>query len=120
MKLSEEYKNGVGVLTIIEPAAPPPGAEARLALSKMFQRVAGSVAASAVVFEGTGFRASLVRSVATSLTLIAKQPFPHRMFSSVEDAASWLSEELPATNEGKATADDIVAASRMMRDASRR
>lgn len=115
LKLSEEHRQGIGVLTIIEPDAKPPGADARSALSTMFKTVADGVAISAVVFEGSGFGASLVRSVATGLTLVARQPFPHRVFSGVESAAEWVSEGLPATEAGKATAADIINASSLIR-----
>ena len=53
--------------------------------------------------ESDGFRASAVRSVATGLAILARQPFPHRVFPSITTASDWLGKELRAAglkNEG--------------------
>ena len=78
------------ILTVVEKQAPTPSSEARAALSNVLRHGADAVIASAVVMEGDGFRASIVRSVATGLALVARQPFPHRVFARTEDAAEWL------------------------------
>lgn len=78
------------LLTVVEQGAPIPSSEARAALANVLRHGADAVLASAVVMEGDGFRASMVRSVATGLALVARQPFPHRVFARTEDAAEWL------------------------------
>jgi hypothetical protein len=45
---------------------------------------ADHVNASAVVLEGTSFRAAFVRSIVTGLTMLAHQPFPHQVCSMEE------------------------------------
>mgnify|MGYP000374441796 CR=1 FL=1 len=70
--------------------APPPDAEARDALAEVLGGGAGFVDSSALVCEGSGFRASMVRGIATGLTLIARPPFPHKVFPDVAAAAGWL------------------------------
>jgi hypothetical protein len=84
----------VGVLTIIAADAPLPSTEARSALVNLFRGSAEMVVCSAVVFEGSGFRASAVRSVATGLALLARQPFPHRIFSNTRGAFEWTDSEM--------------------------
>lgn len=80
------------VLTIIGSGAQLPPTEVRERLAAILRDHA-HVVASAVVFEGTGFRAAAVRSVVTGLSLIARQPFPHRIFAEVHEAALWLARE---------------------------
>jgi hypothetical protein len=84
----------VGVLTIVAADAPLPSAEARSALVELFHDSAEAVVCSAVVFEGSGFRASAVRSVATGLALLARQPFPHRIFANTRTAFNWTETEM--------------------------
>ena len=38
-----------------------------------------------------------MRGVVTSLTLLARQPFPHKVFATVEEAARWYEAELGKT-----------------------
>lgn len=80
---------GIGLLNIVEQTAPMPGSDARERIAT-FLREASRVSASAVAFEGTGFRAAAVRSVVAGLALLARQAFPHKIFPTVETAAEWL------------------------------
>ncbi len=57
----------------------------------------GHVRASALVFEGEGFSASMVRAVATGLALLARTSFPHHVFADVTAAADWLARRQPDT-----------------------
>lgn len=84
---------GCGMITVIDVEARPLGAEASRELAT-FLRNASHVKASGVAYEGTGFRASVARTVVTSLTVLARQPFPHQVFSTVPDACRWLMLEL--------------------------
>ncbi len=84
--------DGVVLVTIVERRAPLPPGKVRDALARFMARSA-SIRASGVVFEGSGFRASAVRSVVTGLTMLAKQPYPHKVFATVEQASVWLVEE---------------------------
>jgi len=102
-----DLPKGCGALTIVEPGAPMPSAEAREALS-LFLREAGDVIQlSAVVYEGAGFRAAAVRSVVTGISLVAKQPFPHKVFATVAAASSWMAPSLPV---GPAASRDVIQA----------
>lgn len=68
-------------------------------LAKVLRGVSTSVACSALVFEGGGFRAAAVRAITTTINQVARQPFPHRVFATVDEASLWmgsLSEQLNA------------------------
>ena len=92
-EFAASHPEGIALLTIIEAHAPAPNNDARTAIAD-FPRNATYVRASALAFEGTGFRASLVRSVVSGLTMLARQPFEHKVFDSVPTATQWLVPEL--------------------------
>jgi hypothetical protein len=88
--LARQHPSGIHYLTIVEAGAREPSAEVRGAISSFFARSANAVKLSAVVFEGTGFRAAFVRSVASSIARFSRYPFPHRVFATVDAAVAWL------------------------------
>ena len=57
---------------------------------------------SAVVHEGTGFRAAAVRSVVTGLAMMANLPYPHKVFATVDDAGRWLHMNSPVGKKWEA------------------
>lgn len=90
---AKEYPDGIGLLTIIEDKAPAPDNDARSRIAD-FLGQAEFIAASGVAFEGSGFRAAAVRSIVSGLTILARQPFPHKVFSSISSTMDWLTPEL--------------------------
>ncbi len=82
--------DGIAFLTVVEAQAEMPEPAARDELADMFRRLGSSVICSALVFEGQGFRAAAVRGITTSVNLLARQPFPHKVFANVDEAASWM------------------------------
>lgn len=85
-----QHAAGAGLLTIVEPGAPMPNSEAREALAKFMTENSDSILVSGVAYEGSGFRAAAVRSVVTGLTMLARQPFPHKVFATIDDASEWM------------------------------
>jgi hypothetical protein len=85
---------GIGLLTIVESGAPLPASAARNEIAEFLASGSRFIKCSAVVFEGSGFRAAAVRSVVTGLTLMAKQAYPHKVCS-LEDAISMFERILP-------------------------
>ena len=96
-RFAAAHPSGVTLLTIVETGAALPPSHVRDALAGFMRSCDGKLKLSAVAFEGTGFRAAAVRGVVTSLTLLARQPFPHKVFSTVEEAARWYEAELGKT-----------------------
>ncbi len=94
----EASPTGRGVLLgIVEERTPPPSPAVRREIAEGLARNGDFLFASALVFEGRGFQASMVRMVATGLSLIARLPFPHHVFERVGDSAQWL--ERASANE---------------------
>ena len=108
-EFAKRHPEGVGMLTVVTSTAPMPPSESRDRLAR-FMREGTYVKASAVAFEGTGFRAAAIRSVVTGLTLLAKQAFPHRIFSTLEDASGWLATSLSDRGFGNATGIELCDA----------
>jgi len=88
--LAKRQPDGMTLLTVIERGAPLPSSTERRALSDVLRDFSGSVLRSAVLIDADGLRAATVRSVITGLTLIARQPYPHRVFGRAAEAAAWL------------------------------
>jgi hypothetical protein len=83
-------KDPIAFLTVVEANADLPEPAARDELASMFKKLAESVACSALVFEGQGFKAAAVRGVTTGINMLARQPFPHKVFANVDEAGGWL------------------------------
>jgi hypothetical protein len=91
LQLAEkEHPDGVGVITLVEENTPMPSQESRKKLSKVMKDSSDLVKISAVVMKGTGFRSAAVRSVAVGLSILAKQAYPHKIFSDEKSATKWV------------------------------
>jgi len=87
---AQQYPSGVFLLTIVEPNAPVPTPDVRKAMALMLTKWASRLLVSAVVHEGTGFRAAMVRSVVIGVAMLTKLPFRHKVFSTIDEAARWF------------------------------
>jgi hypothetical protein len=96
-KFALKHPGGIGLLTIVSERAPMPASPVRQAVADFLGQGSTYIRGSAVLMEGTGFRAAAVRSVVTGLTMLAKQAYPHRVCS-VPDAVSLLAHNLPGAN----------------------
>lgn len=67
-------------------------ADVREALSKMLHEFQHAISGSAIVFEGTGFRASIVRSVVAAINLASRLAFSSTVESDLATAARWIVE----------------------------
>lgn len=95
-ELASSRRQGIGLLTIVEAKASLPGSQERSRLAQMLANHSESIKASALVFEGEGFGAAAVRSVVVGLNLLARQPYPHKVFATIETAAGWMAPQVPA------------------------
>jgi hypothetical protein len=96
-KFATKHPQGIGLLTIVSAGAPMPTSPVRQAVADFLAQGSAYIKCSAVLMEGTGFRAAAVRSVVTGLTMLAKQAYPHRVCS-VHDAVSMLAQTLSAAS----------------------
>ena len=112
---AKSHPEGIGLVTVIEAHAPSPENDARARIAE-FLGTADYVQASGVAFEGTGFRAAAVRSIVSGLTMLARQPFEHKVFDSVPRTMSWLVPELAKHVSVDFSADDAVGAIELFRE----
>lgn len=113
-QVARDYPKNVFLLTVVEHGAPMPAAPTRDALASFLASCTGQMVLSAVVHEGTGFRAAAVRSVVTGLALMANLPYPHKVFATVEDACRWLHMHSPVGKRWESGA--LVEAVREVRE----
>lgn len=78
-QFAERHPRGIALLTIVESGAPLPSSGPRKAIAEFLGEASSFIKCSAVIFEGSGFRAAAVRSVVTGLTLMARQKYPHKV-----------------------------------------
>jgi hypothetical protein len=71
----------------------PPG-EVREALQRLMMRFDKRLAAAAIVYEGTGFKATAVRSIVTGLCMVARTTHPTRVFTREGEACLWVAQAL--------------------------
>lgn len=85
----------IGLYIVVEEQVPLPAQPVREEMAHFMKSVGPHVRASALVQEGDGFRAAAVRSVAIGINLVARQPYPHKVFASSLEAAQWLATSFP-------------------------
>ena len=95
--LAEESR-GLALIQVIGDHATPPDSDTRAALAAMLKANETRIIASAVVFEGSGFRASVIRSVVVGISLLSRPKCPHTVFASTADGLAWLSGHMKSSN----------------------
>lgn len=108
------HPEGTGLFSLVYEDSPLLNAKVGEGIAQ-FLREATHVRASALVFEGTGFRATTVRSVVKGMTMLARQRFSHRVFASLDEAGRWLMPSLAATGVPIGEPDELVAAIAQLR-----
>jgi hypothetical protein len=89
-----------GYLVVLEKAAGiSMSADIRAALTRVMHEFQGMLHARAVVFEVSGFAASIVRSIAAALSVAARHECPTIVVASVPEGVRWLaSKGMPAVS----------------------
>jgi hypothetical protein len=105
------------LLGVVEAGTPPPETVVRKALAEVLGLGNDFICASALAFEGQGFQASMVRAVATGLSLLARTTYPHQVFREVESASEWLAERSDAVSPGAHTPEALRARLAALRSA---
>lgn len=92
-KLSEEIgktqPRGSSVSLAVN-RAPLPTYEARRAIHELTRRNEKNIVCAATLIEGTGFWASAIRSLVTSLHLVGRWSFELKTFSDIDTLAEWV------------------------------
>jgi eukaryotic-like serine/threonine-protein kinase len=107
-------ENGrVALLQVIGERAIPPDGEARAALAAMLKDNEARIVASAVVFEGSGFRASVIRSIVVGISMLTRPKCPHTVFASVSEGITWLSVQLGSNDAARHATDMQLAVDKL-------
>lgn len=88
-----------------------PPVEVRDRGTELIRENALHVDAAVVILPGEGFWASAVRSVVTASFLVARQPYPSRCHSTIEEGAAWL---ISASPRSGVTAHGLLEAARAL------
>lgn len=84
------HRGNAGFMCIVEPASKPPNDELRRASASMIDAHGADLAFVAAVIEGSGFQASITRSVLTAMSLfLPRNKTKIGYFANAMDAALW-------------------------------
>jgi hypothetical protein len=92
------------------PRLEPPPEAVRAVYRRLMNDPTTITRGSAVIVEQEGFFGAVVRSVVTSLSLLARPVYPTRALPSRAAAAKWLLEQLASHGASPASADELLAA----------
>lgn len=84
--LAMEWPDGIAFLQVIDEENHSFEGPARGALRDLLRAGRGFLRLAPVVYEGSGFRAAAVRAIVTGLVSQRSYGFPHRVYSTIEDA----------------------------------
>ncbi|MFZ5441346.1 MAG: hypothetical protein ACOZQL_15165 [Myxococcota bacterium] len=108
-RFGAKHPSGFAVLTMVPENSPPPDSETRRKLATMMGRD-GAIRGAAVFFEGTGIRVTVIRSVTTGLMLLARPPYPYKVFDSLEGAITFLHDVLQKSGAPVKSTAELLAA----------
>lgn len=100
---AREAARPIAIIMELVPSGGAPDAEFRRRSVEAVDAVGRSIACLAVVLRASGLRASILRSVITGITMLARRQFPVRVFASLdEEARNWIAGRVFADEQGRA------------------
>ncbi len=94
--VARRMSKGFVALALIRSANTNLPADVRAEAERLSKTPAPNMKAIAQVIYGSGFAASMIRSVATGMQIVSRMPKPTKIFDTLETAATWL---VPHMNE---------------------
>jgi len=82
--------SSVGCLVILGANTPPPEPEVRAVLPKLLDDIAPASAGLAMVIEGAGFRAAVLRAIFSGVLALKRLPYRASVFDTSRPALDWL------------------------------
>jgi hypothetical protein len=95
-KLTQRDKKACSLSIVERKSGPGTAPEARDAIAEIAKKYDKNMTGSAVVCDGTGFRATAVRSVVTAILMASRSSSPTKVFAAPEPALDWLQTTRPA------------------------
>ncbi|MEY4550418.1 MAG: hypothetical protein RL685_6613 [Pseudomonadota bacterium] len=108
-QLVSDVPGPICVLNVIDAGARAPDEAAKAAIRRTVQRHAARVGAVVYVVEGRGFAAAAMRSALSLLSLVARYPFPQKVFPTVASSGAWITETMGATAANGPTPSTLLA-----------
>jgi hypothetical protein len=108
-KLTQRQQKACSISFAERKSGPGTAPEARKAITELVQKYDKWISGSAVVCEGTGFRATAVRSVVTAINMASRSSHPSKVFASSEPALRWLQSARAGDLDLELTGQAIVA-----------
>jgi len=112
--LATEHGN-LGLLQVISEQATPPDGATRAALAAMLKANENRIVASAVIYEGVGFRASMIRSIVVGISMLSRPKCPHTVFASTTAGIEWLAQHFQSSGGARYSAKDVQLATDQLR-----
>ena len=78
-----------GLLVIVPPIAAAPEPAVRAAMAAGMKRNGDLTRSISMVYEADGLQATILRTIAAAITLMARQRAPTRVFRTLREAATW-------------------------------
>jgi Asp-tRNA(Asn)/Glu-tRNA(Gln) amidotransferase A subunit family amidase len=114
-ELRRTYPKGIGVLIVIDSDAKPPSEEVRELVTKVLRDMGSSILGLAHVVEGRGFMAASKRSALSLVTLVARFPFPIKIFDAADLGIAWLLSRMGDAAAPEVTAPRLLTVARDLR-----
>jgi len=94
-KLTQRQQTACSISIVERKSGPGTSPEVRTAVAEIVRKYDTSISGAAVVCDGSGFRATAVRSVVTAINMASRASHPSKVFASCEPAFEWLESTRP-------------------------
>ncbi|MBX7081445.1 MAG: hypothetical protein K1X88_19750 [Nannocystaceae bacterium] len=111
--LARSHAGGLLVFNVVREGLPIPGGEVRRKASSVLGETSGHVRCTATVIEGEGFWTSAARAIVASITLLSRAAHPHRVFATIDEAATWAMKHVV----GEPAASELASVAASLREA---
>jgi hypothetical protein len=88
-----KHQTGVYLLNVITENTGIPDSATRRAIAGQFESMRNRLRASAIVLEKDGIDGTMSRAILSTLVTISRRPFDMKVFSTRDEAASWLARQ---------------------------
>ncbi len=94
--LSKRYEKMCTLSVIERKLGSSIDAEGRRGVADISRKYTSQISGTAVVCEGSGFRATAIRSIVTAVRMASRASHPSQVFAGTEPALAWLASTQPA------------------------
>jgi hypothetical protein len=108
-KFAASCARPIGMLVVVDPHAPMPDQATRERMAADLKRHDTFTRQIALVYQGDGFRAAVLRSIVSGMNLLSKQRAKTGVFAEVSVAAAWLDLGPQVTREARQAIADAFS-----------